>query len=520
MGLRDDIRILIQSVKIKPFADLTVKEITSLRKKWRAIRSSGVENKSNQIEIQQVAKNRKEEDIKNIFASIPARRILFRNRERKFYSTGGNKSLQNLFDDIDVADMVIRVINSKEIAEVLVQASKNDVLIIPYISESILYNQLESKNTLKSILSLELMDKILDFSPENNLVRLQTGVKVKDLKTYLLGKGFELAKDIIGMEEYSILDVLHHRNLFYSELVHAEVLTPIGMVDISEDEPLKSMFLQVYQNLGVFSEITLKVRPIPVHVRKLYAKTDTFGAASELLKKMKENGLNFDSVRVFKYPHEEILFRLSTFQEEYIEESFFDKFFEEKSDKQNEPENTGIYLIFTFAEYEHSQSSTILKAKQTIQKLNGQVIATDEKEGSIDDFIKNFTLLKNQGHFKKLFFFSCSKTISVEKMDEETQNISRVIYRATLKTAHKLKYYIYFSKLNYPNIDVEVFVIGQIKSSKDIEIYKTAYQFLKRSMKQEHKKKDAVNSSILSFIKDKTDTYHILQTLDYTNSKY
>ncbi|MCO5249064.1 MAG: FAD-dependent oxidoreductase [Chitinophagales bacterium] len=494
-------------MKVKPFVDLAVQEWSSFREKWKETTELETETSSKSSKVLKAEKHKIEENIKDIFAGIPARRISFQPKERKLTAIGENHSLENIFKgEYTVPDLVIHPINSKEILEVFIQAGRSKVQLFPFITDSVLYQKNESEEKTVCMLKMDLLNKILEFSPEHHFIRLQTGIRIKEVDIFLNAKGFELSQDVTGKEDLTVLDLLHQSNLLYPKIIRAEVLTPLGAVEINKEDALKSLFLQTNQNLGIFSNISLSIRQLPIHERKMSAYTENLETVSVLIKRLHESGLGFDKIRISNCRSDEVFLNATFWNNETLQEDIVKILFADRENKVEEK----VLLHLSFAEYEHSLSSTILKTKQTIQKLNGHILSK-QHDNSLGNYVENFVLLKEKIDPKEIFHFSFSKTILVEKMSEEEQNISRVIKRATVSTKNKLKYHIQFSKLNYPYIEVEVFVLGRIKNEKDSDIYLTTYKYLHRSMKDNHNKSSGIHEEILAFVKEKTDVDKVLK---------
>ncbi len=179
---------------------------------------------------------------------------------------------------LKLADVVVRPANTEEVVEVVKIANKYKVPVIPTGGRT---NFVGSAAPVKGGIVIDLlrMDRILEISKEDWLVRTQAGVVLERLEKELNKHDLTLGHDIGGSPSATIGGAISTDGTGYMAnkydtirhmVIGLEVVTPTADVIKIRDVPksasglnIRYLFVGAEGMLGIITEATLKVKPKP-----------------------------------------------------------------------------------------------------------------------------------------------------------------------------------------------------------------------------------------------------------------
>ncbi|KAH3703096.1 alkyldihydroxyacetonephosphate synthase, peroxisomal-like [Dreissena polymorpha] len=181
-----------------------------------------------------------------------------------------------------IPDLVIWPINHNEVVKVVELACKHNVCLIPFGGGTSVSGALEcpaNENRMIASLDLSQMNKILWVDEKNLVAHAEAGIIGQDLERLLAKKGFCTGHEPDSMEFSSLGGWVATRasgmkkNIYGNIedlVVHIKFVTPQGTMEKSCQVPRMSSGLDIHHfilgsegTLGVVTEVTLKIRPVP-----------------------------------------------------------------------------------------------------------------------------------------------------------------------------------------------------------------------------------------------------------------
>ncbi|XP_012938011.2 alkyldihydroxyacetonephosphate synthase, peroxisomal [Aplysia californica] len=181
-----------------------------------------------------------------------------------------------------VPDLVVYPVNHDEVVKIVELACKHNVVIIPFGGGTSVTNALECpEDERRMIVSLDTsqMNRILWIDEKNMTMRAECGIIGQDLERQLSERGLCTGHEPDSMEFSSLGGWVATRasgmkkNIYGNIedlVVHVKMVTPRGVLEKSCQVPRISSGLDIHHfilgsegTLGVVTEVTMKVRPLP-----------------------------------------------------------------------------------------------------------------------------------------------------------------------------------------------------------------------------------------------------------------
>jgi len=205
-------------------------------------------------------------------------------------------------------DFAIHTRTTEQASEVVKLANKNKMPIVPRGGGTGPWGGAIPVNG-GIVIDMRKMDRILDMDEENGTVTVQAGVLIWNLVKYLEKRGFFVADRpetwfaaVIGARTQT--NGIGHYNLrygrFVDQIVCLEVVLPTGEViktgppkvyDPSSGYDLTRLFSNAEGTLGVITEVTLKIHPLPEHRVVEVVEFPTYQDAVEIVMEIRDSGI-------------------------------------------------------------------------------------------------------------------------------------------------------------------------------------------------------------------------------------
>lgn len=424
--------------------------------------------------------NKQKDIIRDIFANITTKRISFRNDKRYYYSTGINDtSWSHIDEEIKIADAVIMPVNSKEIQDILQQAQQHDISIQAFTRKNTFPRISFPKNKLYCIISLEQMQKIIRFTPEQYQITVQSGITIHLLQKYLSEHGWHLPYEYSGTEHLSIFELLQSETLILPHVVNARIHTPEGEINLSDNDSLKSLFLSIRQTLGIHSEVTFRICPLPKYFRQADAQIPDLRSAVQIIRQLKNSGIAFDQIRISDV-QPDVLFSIAEKHSNSNESKDFLQSLLKKSEEILFKDETirPVSLSLVFYENQYNRSSALIKAKEIIHQNNGKTVSEDIYS-TLKEWTTNYPYFEDEAEENHLDAFHLSTRIPFEKMEEYDREIRKKLQKATYYTGNRMDYHIQFSKFDFPTIQIDFYFMASKKHRKQADSFLRLQQYFK-----------------------------------------
>jgi|GEM_PF-6197438 len=338
--------------------------------------------------------DKKKELIRDTFANITTKRISFSEDTRLRHSL--SKSYTDLLkltgkEPFDVADAVITPISTEEVAYILAQAAEHQIQIIPYGAGTNIVEAFRIRRTVKNntccIVQLQQLNKI-SISTGHLCVTVQAGISGAVLENKLNEAGYTLGHFPTCFEHSSIggwlaTNSFGNQAVRYGGIAHIvrtiTVATPQGLVKADLNAAgwnyLGPVFTGSEGNLGIITEIQLKIRPLPRKKRWIEALLPDNSAGLHILRALLQQDIRPVSVALLD--NEAVQFHHLYDPEPTNETEDIFSFIRKQAEKLLPPEKVPEqphYLLLQFEEYEHGISAWLVRAKQIIEQHHGRML--------------------------------------------------------------------------------------------------------------------------------------------------
>ncbi|MCM3340708.1 FAD-binding oxidoreductase [Paenibacillus sp. MER TA 81-3] len=199
------------------------------------------------------------------------------------------------YHEAKVPELVVFPTNKSEVSALVSIANESGVTIIPYgLGTSVEGQIVPLKRSIT--LDFKLMNKIIEFRPEDNLIRVQPGVKRRALNDFLqeyklffpIDPGVDATIGGMAATNASGSNGLYYGSM-KNNITGLEVVLANGDIIQTGGKTLKSssgynltnLFVGSEGTLGIFTELTLKISPLNKHSKSLLV---SFGDEAEAVK--------------------------------------------------------------------------------------------------------------------------------------------------------------------------------------------------------------------------------------------
>lgn len=258
--------------------------------------------------------------LKEFYKIIPAKRLLMDNSERLFHARG--RSLPDLLSlrsgEIDeFPDAVAYPQSNEEVCKILKLAERRQIAVIPFGGGSSVVGGVNAKKAKshKAILSLNLskMNRLLSIDPASQTARFQCGIFGPELEDTLNRHGFTLGHFPQSFEFSTLGGWIATRGAgylsdFYGKIEDMVVSLCVclpGLLLNTEDSPeisegplLSEVFSGSEGTLGVITEASVKIRPLPAAKKYQSFIFSNFSDACRLLQSCCRQNISHSMIRI------------------------------------------------------------------------------------------------------------------------------------------------------------------------------------------------------------------------------
>ena len=455
--------------------------------------------------------NKQKETLKDIFAGLTEKRIFFQKNKRYQYTIGANKISSHLFEKIKFADVILQPIHVEEILNIFRQAQEHHILIRIYHPEiQLIPNKVSQK--IYAIIDLQAMQKILKLDIHNETVHVQTGIFAQDLINFLSEKGLEPFQQLDIWNRHRLLDIFRVDSIFRKQILQGIFATPAGIVEISkQDNPLISLFTGS-KNLGsVATELCLKVRKKPKHIRVVCGILPHYEAVLELLKLLHESSTNIDSMGIFNFESPLLDLNLSDYKLGIRTLNTLFKSPEKLFAKEDfiSEQSMGIYI--KLYEYQHSQSAALIRIKDLIVQTGGAL--SEDLSNQINTFMYHFGSLKEQAVNYQTDAFHFHTILPVDKIEHFEKSIHARLKKSSYYKGNKQEYLLHFTPVENSYLQADFYLLAPIAFRKEAHSALLLTKYFKDFFQEpieENSLPENINNVLLKSLKQKIDPQGIL----------
>lgn len=198
--------------------------------------------------------------------------------------------------------------NERQIRQILKFCNENKVSVFPRGSGSGMTGGAVAGCRKSIVLNLARMHKVLEFMPENLLVKVQMGIINKELNIFLEERGFVYPPDPASAKFSTIGGNVAENaggpsavkyGVTSNYVINIRVALADGSVIETNRDLLKSvsgynltgLFVGSEGTLGIFTEITLKILPLLHNHKTLLIGFDSYSAAAKFIPELYSAGL-------------------------------------------------------------------------------------------------------------------------------------------------------------------------------------------------------------------------------------
>jgi alkyldihydroxyacetonephosphate synthase len=347
------------------------------------------------MELPQIPEKKKEQ-IRDIFASIPTRKISFKNEDRLKFALG--KSYYDVIrickgGNIDGPDAVITPVQHKDVEYILAQASEHNVAVIPFgggtnVVGALTLSSISSKYAHKICINLSEMNKLIHLDETCMTATFQAGIFGPALEKILQEKGFTLGHFPQSFE-YSSLggwvvtrsagqESTHYGKI--EDLVEGlTIATPTGTIKTphftheAAGINIMQLFVGSEGTLGVVTEVRVKIRKKPKTHRWVIGLLPDFESGKSALKEMIQQDIRPSVVRFSDFSETSMFSKLASAT---VEEGLIGTLKKEAQKwllKYKNLEQPNL-MILRFEEMLSSTSALAVNAKNIIESKGGMLL--------------------------------------------------------------------------------------------------------------------------------------------------
>lgn len=457
---------------------------------------------------------KQKEFFRDVFANVTTKRILFDRDKRSYASRGFSDTV---FHHQEVADAVILPMHTDEIQSILTQAQQNDIklqvakrcnMYAPFLPSS--------KKNAYCIISLESMCKILQFRPEEFSITVQTGLKVGDLNCYLNEKGWELSLPILSIVELTVLECLENEQM-HESVSQILIQTPSETFRVSKEDSFFHYFLKKQSSVGIISEVTLQIRPLPKHIRRIEAEFNDIQSLQKFLSKIKEEKVSIQSIQVMGLSAHQMVHHFFEIVKSVPSKDIFESIFKKNEEKTSleKHDDFSLGIVVELYEYQHNISSTSLRVKDVLQEM-GAKINSFQFLNLMEDWRKVSFLLREKLQSDIFDFLSMSHPISTQSVGNVLSELRKKLERAHFYAAHKSAYQIHLKQIHLQDIEVEVLFVASRKHRKNETSHIQMYQLVQNILKAG--RKASPNLELSQLLKKQLDPKNVMvEKMDVTH---
>ncbi len=338
---------------------------------------------------------KKKDNIKDIFASLPSKKISFREDDRLKVALG--KSYYDVIricknNNIIAPDVVLSPTTHEELEYIIKQANENNIKVIPIgggtnVVGALTVQEQSLKSDIKCTVNLLNYKKLISIDHEHLTATFQAGILGPELEKILNENGYTFGHFPQSFE-YSTLGgwvvtrSAGQESSYYGKIEdlieQIRVVTPIGTLhsnDYTHDASginLLQLFVGSEGVLGIVSEVKIKIKKLPSNYRWVTALFPNFEAGTKFLQYLTQNDIKPSVVRLSD-AKETLLF--SKLSNEHGTPTAFDNFKKEiqKLVLQWKNLNEPCVLIMRFVQTKYSISAPVMFVKNSIEKFGGMV---------------------------------------------------------------------------------------------------------------------------------------------------
>lgn len=343
--------------------------------------------------------DKKKEQIKDVFATIPPKKISFKDDDRLKVALG--KSYYDVIricqgKGFFVPDVVISPTSHDEIQYIVTEASFNNVQLIPFgggsnVVGALSLDKLAKSPEVKCSINLRQYNKLIRIDGEHLTATFEAGILGPDLEKILNAKGFTLGHFPQSFE-YSTLGgwvvtrSAGQESSYYGKIEdlveHITVATPAGTIRTNEythdasGVNLLSLFIGSEGTLGIVTEVTVRIRKLPRHHRWVVALFPNFEAGSNYLKHIAQAQVKPSVVRLSDANETMLFSKIAS--SDHQPKTLIDDLKKEAQKLILQWKNLGepCLLIMRFVETEFNVSPQVLFAKDLVAKYKGMLAPT------------------------------------------------------------------------------------------------------------------------------------------------
>jgi alkyldihydroxyacetonephosphate synthase len=225
----------------------------------------------------------------------------------------GGKSTIDLWrrragDAHDAPDAVVLPASHDEVVDVLRVCSEHGVAVVPFGGGTSVVGGVEPiRGPFASVIALDLsrMDRLVDIDERSMTARLEPGLTGPEAERLLGERGLTLGHFPQSFEYASIGGFAATRSAGqassgygrFDDLVESlRIATPTGSLDLGRapasaaGPDLRQLFLGSEGALGVITEVTVRVRPVPESVRDGAWAFDSFASGADAVRRLAQAG--------------------------------------------------------------------------------------------------------------------------------------------------------------------------------------------------------------------------------------
>ncbi|MCO5234070.1 MAG: FAD-binding protein [Chitinophagales bacterium] len=443
--------------------------------------------------------------LRDVFANMTTKRILFQNDLRIKYTFGNNYwQWKSQLAEIKFSDFILIPIHENEILQILFQAKENNISLQCFLKSNMKLVSKSITNRLYGIVSLEDMDKIKHLDKTEKQISVQAGAKVAVVQKYLNDNGYELLFDVRGQEHLSIIELFNNCPSYKSSVIQWRVATPIGLITASQDNGLKDFFLQ-NSSTSIPYEMTLSIRPIAKSIRQINAWLPDMQSVEKILLAFEQNNISPNKTHFYQYQPSSVLI-----QEEIIENvetpyDFFNTLFRNPEELIFKDDILRpIAFSLEFIEYQYSISSVLIKAKDIILENQGKISVHQLSQNAIS-WMESYPYFQDKLIDTELDNFHISEIIPFNKIEDNYREVKKRFEKPLFYKNNKVEYHIQFSEFKYPNIKIDIYFISPRQYRKTEFADEQTYSYIKALLSPIPKMSTSIHDKLISDIKNLID---------------
>jgi alkyldihydroxyacetonephosphate synthase len=265
--------------------------------------------------------DKKKEEIKDIFATIPSKKLSFKAADRLSMAIGKSyfDALRVLkYDNIVLPDAILSPTTHDEVDYILLKASEHNVIITPFgggtnVVGSLTNDNLRNKSAIRITINLREMSKLIAINGAEMTATFQSGILGPVLEKALNEKGYTLGHFPQSFEYSTLGGWIVTRSAGQASTMYGKiedlveslkVATPAGTIhtpNFTHDAVginIMPLFFGSEGTLGIVTEATVKIKKIPRHKRWVCGLFPNFEAGADFFQEAIQNGVKPSVIRL------------------------------------------------------------------------------------------------------------------------------------------------------------------------------------------------------------------------------